>query len=43
MTRVEMARLQGDGVTRRSERRVLAGMFVKHNGTWLLETTELTA
>jgi hypothetical protein len=41
-TLVEMARLQGDGVIRRSERRVLTGTFVKHNGTWLLERTELT-
>jgi hypothetical protein len=42
-TVVEMARLQGDGVIRRSEQRVLAGTFVKHNGIWLLEQTELTA
>jgi hypothetical protein len=42
-TLVEMARLQGDGVVRRSERRVLASTFVKRNGTWHIEHTELTA
>ncbi|HEY9183130.1 MAG TPA: hypothetical protein VIQ99_08020 [Gammaproteobacteria bacterium] len=42
-TVVEMARLQGDGVVRRSERRLLAGTLVKRDGTWMLEQTELTA
>jgi hypothetical protein len=42
-TPVAMARLQGDGVVRRSERRVLAGTFVKRNGIWNLEQTELNA
>jgi hypothetical protein len=42
-TLVEMARLQGDGVVRRSERRVLASTFVKRNGTWHIEHMELTA
>ena len=42
-TVVEMARLQGDGVIRRNERRVLAGTLVKHHGSWVLEHTELTA
>jgi len=42
-TPVAMARLQGDGVVRRSERRVLASTFVKRNGTWNLEQTELHA
>jgi hypothetical protein len=42
-TLVEMARLQGDGVVRRSERRVLASTFVKRNGTWHIEHSELTA
>jgi hypothetical protein len=42
-TLVEMARLQGDGVIRGSERRVLAGTLVKHDSNWVLEHTELTA
>ena len=42
-TIVEMARQQGDGVIRHSERRVLTGTFVKHGGIWVLERTELTA
>jgi hypothetical protein len=42
-TVVAMARLQGDGVIRRSEQRVLAGTLVKHDGNWTLEQTELTA
>jgi hypothetical protein len=42
-TLVEMARQQGDGVVRRSERRVLLGRFVKHGGIWILERTELIA
>ena len=42
-TLVEMARLQGDGVVRRSERRVLASTLVKRDGIWKLEHTELKA
>ena len=42
-TLVEMARQQGDGVVRRSERRVLASTLVKHGGIWILERTELTS
>lgn len=42
-TLVEMARQQGDGIIRRSDQRLLTGTFVKHNGIWLLEHTELTA
>lgn len=42
-TLVAMARLQGDGIVRRSERRVLASTFVKHNGIWKLEQTEWNA
>jgi len=42
-TPVAMARLQGDGVVRRSERRVLASTFFKRNGIWNLEQTELHA
>ena len=40
-TLVEMARLQGDGVVKRSERRVLFGRFVKRSGVWELESAEL--
>ena len=40
-TLVEMARLQGDGFVKRSERRVLASSFVKHNGLWKFEHAEL--
>lgn len=42
-TLVEMARLQGDGVVKRNERRLLTSSFVKRNGTWHIEQTELTA
>ena len=42
-TLVEMARLQGDGVVRRNERRMLITTFVKRNGSWHLTHTELTA
>jgi hypothetical protein len=42
-TLVQMARLQGDGVVRRTERRVLHGSFVKREGRWHLATTELRA
>ena len=40
-TLVEMARLQGDGLVKRSERRVLFGRFVKKGGVWELESAEL--
>ena len=40
-TLVEMARLQGDGVLKRIERRVLHGRLVKQRGIWQLETAEL--
>jgi hypothetical protein len=42
-TLVEMARLQGDGLVRRVERRVLHGSFVKRDGGWHLASTELRA
>ena len=42
-TLVDMARLQGDGLLKRSERRMLTSTFVKRNGTWQIEDTELTA
>ena len=42
-TLVEMARLQGDGVVRRAERRVLHGSFVKRDGRWHFASTELRA
>jgi hypothetical protein len=42
-TLVEMARLQGDGIVRRVERRVLHGSFVKRDGCWHLASTELRA
>ena len=42
-TLVEMARLQGDGVVRRVERRVLHGSFVKRDSSWHLASTELRA
>jgi hypothetical protein len=40
-TLVEMARLQGDGFVKRTERRVLHGRLVKQQGVWRLETAEL--
>jgi hypothetical protein len=40
-TLVEMARLQGDGIVRRSERRLLHGIFIKRDGVWQLESAEL--
>jgi hypothetical protein len=40
-TLVEMARLQGDGVVRGTERRVLQGRLVKQHGVWQLDTAEL--
>jgi hypothetical protein len=42
-TLVEMARLQGDGVVRRAERRVLHGSFVKRDRSWHIASTELRA
>jgi hypothetical protein len=42
-TLVEMARLQGDGLVRRVERRVLHSRFVKNDGGWQLASTELRA
>jgi len=40
-TLVDMARLQGDGVVKHVERRVLHGRLVKRQGVWRLETAEL--
>jgi hypothetical protein len=40
-TLVEMARLQGDGVLKRTERRVLHGRLVKRKGVWQLASVEL--
>jgi hypothetical protein len=40
-TLVEMARQQGDGVIRRTERRVLHGSFVKQDGFWHLANVQL--
>jgi len=42
-TLVEMARLQGDGIVRRAERRVLHGSFVKRDGCWHFASTALRA
>lgn len=42
-TLVEMARLQGDGFVKRTERRTLTSAFVKRDGTWKIERAELTA
>jgi hypothetical protein len=39
-TLVEMARLQGDGVVTRSERRTLASELVKRDGRWQFVTAE---
>jgi hypothetical protein len=36
-----MARLQGDGILKRIERRVLHGSFSKRNGIWQLDNAEL--
>ncbi len=36
-TLVEMARLQGEGVVKKSERRVLESSYVKQRGVWKLE------
>jgi hypothetical protein len=40
-TLVEMARLQGDGVVKGTERRVLHGSFVRRNGIWEFDHAEL--
>ena len=42
-TLVEMARLQGDGVLKRNERRVLVGSLAKRRGIWQIERLELRA
>jgi hypothetical protein len=42
-TLVEMARLQGEGVVKRTEHRVLTSSFVKRDGAWKIERAELTA
>lgn len=42
-TLVEMARLQGDGVLKRHERRVLVGSLAKRRGMWQIERLELRA
>jgi hypothetical protein len=39
-TFAEMARLQGDGVIKRTEKRVLSSALVKLDGTWKLERVE---
>lgn len=38
-TLVEMARQQGEGVVRRTERRLLQGVYVKRRGVWKIERT----
>ena len=40
---VEMARAQGGGVTKRSERGVLEGAYVKQNGVWKIERASFRA
>jgi len=40
-TLVEMARLQGDGLLVRRERRVLVGAFVKRDRAWEFESAKL--
>ena len=40
-TLVEMARLQGDGIVKRSERGVLISTFVKREGTWKFQHATL--
>jgi hypothetical protein len=42
-TLVEMARLQGDGVVKRSEKRVLSSSLVKIDGAWKIERVEWLA
>ena len=41
-TLAEMARLQGDGAVKRSERRVLRSSFVKREGAWTIDQLELS-
>jgi hypothetical protein len=41
-TLVEMARLQGDGVVKGTERRVLYGRLVKQEGAWQLASADLS-
>ena len=38
-----MARLQGDGFIKRSERRVLGSSFVKRDGIWQFVNAEFQA
>jgi hypothetical protein len=40
-TLVEMARLQGDGLVVRTERRMLVSAFVKRDGVWKFESAKL--
>jgi hypothetical protein len=42
-TLVEMARMQGDGVLRRTEQRRLEGAFVKVDGVWKIARTAFRA
>ena len=42
-TLTEMARLQGDGFIKRSERRVLVSSFVKRDGIWQFSKAEFQA
>jgi hypothetical protein len=42
-TLVEMARLQGDGVVKSSEKRVLSSSLVKIDGAWKIERLEFVA
>jgi hypothetical protein len=42
-TLIEVARLQGDGVIKGSERRLLRSSFVKHEGRWQLSSAEFLA
>ena len=42
-TLVEMARLQGEGMLKRNERRMLVGSLVNRRGTWQIERLEFRA
>lgn len=42
-TLVAMARAQGEGVVRRTERRVLEGRYVKQGGVWKIERADFRA
>ena len=42
-TLVDMARVQGDGVLKRSEQRALASSFVKRDGIWQFVNVEFLA